>query len=261
MIMDEPIFAEERQAGIAALVAQHGKVRTTQLTGLFGVSEPTIRKDLSVLEQRGLLKRTHGGAVSVNPPLEKELTNRSAHNQAAKQAIALACLQQVSDGDALFLDSSTTILEFAHLLAQSGYRISVLTNSVDVAEIIADSPSMTHILLGGQLRRFSRATSGPLAIDFLNRFTLTAAFIGVSGITGHGITVANVNEAELKSAVIARAQRVIVPADHTKFGVSDFMRVCSLDQIDMVITEQADEYDHELLDRYGVRLVVANHAS
>ncbi|HEX7393433.1 MAG TPA: DeoR/GlpR family DNA-binding transcription regulator [Anaerolineaceae bacterium] len=255
--MDEPVFAEERQARIAALVAQHGKMRTAQLIGLFGVSEPTLRKDLSILEQHGLLKRTHGGAVSVSPPLERELKNRSAQNQAAKHAIALACLREICDGDGLFLDSGTTVLEIARLLPQSGYRISVLTNSPDVAEMIADCPHITHVLLGGHFRRFSRATSGPVAIDFLSRFTLTAAFIGVSGLTEHGLTVADVSEAQLKENVIARAKRVIVPADHTKFGVSDFVRVCSLDEIDAVVTEVADEHIQNMCDLHSVRLVIA----
>lgn len=255
--MDEPIFAEERQRRIAALVAQYGKVRTAQLIGLFGVSEPTLRKDLSILEQRGVLKRTHGGAVSIYPPIEREVANRLAHNQSAKQSIALACLQQIGDGDAIFLDSGTTVFEIARLLAQSGHRISVLTNAPDVAEILADSPSITHILLGGHFRRVSRATSGPVTIDILNRFTLTAAFIGVSGITEHGLTVADVGEAELKGAVIGRAQRVIVPADHTKFGVSDFVRVCSLDEIDVVVTDIKNEPFLDIFDLHGIQYVVS----
>ena len=123
---EEPIFADERQQQIADLVTAHGKVRTAQLTTLLGVTEPTLRKDLSVLEERGLLKRTHGGAVSVRPPLEQEVANRVAYNAEAKQAIALACVQEISEREAIFLDSGTTVFQLAQCLGRGGRYVTVL---------------------------------------------------------------------------------------------------------------------------------------
>src|ERR1700736_5314044 len=124
-IEDAPVFADERQSKIAELVACRGKVLTSQLTTFLGVTEPTLRKDLSVLEERGLLKRTHGGAISVRPPLEQEVANRAAHNAEAKQAIALACVQEISDRDAIFLDNGTTVSQIARNLGRSSRYVTV----------------------------------------------------------------------------------------------------------------------------------------
>lgn len=254
---EEPIFADERQQQIVDLVVAHGKVRTAQLTALFGVTEPTLRKDLSVLEERGLLKRTHGGAVSVRPPLEQEVANRAAHNAEAKQAIALACVQEISDRDAIFLDSGTTVSQIARNLGRSGRYVTVLTNAPAVAELIADLPNVTHVLLGGHFRRISGCLVGPLALENLTRFTINTAFIGVSGLSENGITVSDLNEAQLKAAVIARAQRVIVPIDHTKVGTVDFARVCEIDGIDVVVTDQENPYLQKWCSSHNIRLVVA----
>ena len=98
-----PSFPDERQERIAELIATRGKVRIGQLTELFGVSEPTVRKDLTNMEQPGLLKRTHGGAVSVRPPVEQAMASRLAENAEAKRLIAKVCVQLPSPGEAVFL--------------------------------------------------------------------------------------------------------------------------------------------------------------
>ena len=258
---EEPIFADERQQQIVDLIVARGKVRTAQLTTLFGVTEPTLRKDLSVLEERGLLKRTHGGAVSVRPPREQEVANRAAHNAEAKQAIALACLQEIGERDAIFLDGGTTVFQIARNLERSGRYVTVLTNAPAVAEIIADLPTVTHVLLGGYLRRISGSLVGPLALENLTRFTINTAFIGVGGLSESGCTVADLNEAQLKAAVIAQAQRVILPLDHTKVGTVDFARVCGIDEIDVVVTDQENLYLQKWCSSHNIRLVVASPTS
>ncbi len=254
---EEPMFADERQRQIAELVLAHGKVRTAQLTDLFGVTEPTLRKDLSVLEERGLLKRTHGGAVSVRPPPEQEVANRAAQNAEAKQAIALACVQEISERDAIFLDGGTSVFQIARHLERSGRYVTVLTNAPAVAEIIADLPTVTHVLLGGSLRRISGSLVGPLALDNLTRFTINTAFIGVGGLTESGATVADLTEAQLKAAVSAQAQRVILPLDSTQVGTVDFARVCGIDEIDVVVTDQENLYLQKWCRSHDIRLVVA----
>ena len=102
------------------MVATQGKVRIGQLTELFGVSEPTVRKDLTLMEQRGLLKRTHGGAVSIRPPVEQAMASRLAENANAKHLIGKACVELLSPGEAVFLDSGTTVQQIADALAGSG---------------------------------------------------------------------------------------------------------------------------------------------
>ena len=237
---NSPTFADERQGQIAEMVAARGKVLTSQLTATFGVSEPTLRKDLTALEQRGLLKRTHGGAISVRPPREEVPEVRSTVHLEAKWAIAAACLAEFNDGDAVFLDSGTTVQLVARELAQSGRRFTVLTNAPRVAAEVAASAACSHVLLGGHYRAVGGSLTGPLTLQNLAMFTVNVAVIGVSGITEDGLSVSDLAEAQLKNAVIARAQKVVVPLDGSKVGVVDFTRVCGLDQVDVVVTERAN---------------------
>jgi DeoR/GlpR family transcriptional regulator of sugar metabolism len=256
-----PIFADERQDRIAELVATNGKVHISQLVEVFGVSEATLRKDLNLLEQRGLLKRTHGGAVSVRPPVEQEVATRTALHAGAKAAIAKACVELVSHGEAVFLDCGTTVYEVAKQLVSVGCRLMVLTDAPGVAEVVADVPWISHVLTGGQLRRLSGCLSGPLATESLRNFTINTAFIGVSGITEAGITVADLAEARLKAAVIASARRVIVPLDHSKVGVADFAHVCPLDRINVIVTDLPNEHLSKLCRIHEIQLITANRES
>jgi DeoR/GlpR family transcriptional regulator of sugar metabolism len=257
-LASQPLFAAERQAQIVELIAAQGKVLTSQLTALLRVSEPTLRKDLSALEQRGLLRRTHGGAIAPRAPLEREPEVRYSQNLAAKRSIALACIQEAGEGDSVFLDSGTTVQQIAREFARAQRRITVVTNSPKAAAEVASVHSITHILLGGEFRPLGGSLTGPLTIGNLNMFTISIAFIGCSGITNDGITVYSLAESQLKAAVIARAQRVIVPLDHTKVGVTDFTRVCAPDQIDVVVTDLENEMLRSLCESKGIRLVVAS---
>ena len=131
-----PLFAAERQEKIAAFVASRGKIRLDELASVFEVSQPTLRKDLTVLEQQGLLKRTHGGALSIRAPGERDLMTRFAQNVEAKRAIGRACCDIIEDGEAVFLDCGTTMHHFAQQLATRRVQLSVLTNSPGIAECL-----------------------------------------------------------------------------------------------------------------------------
>jgi DeoR family fructose operon transcriptional repressor len=155
-----PSFPDERQERIAELIATRGKVRIAQLTELFGVSEPTVRKDLTNMEQRGLLKRTHGGAVSVRPPVEQAMASRLAENAEAKRLIAKVCVQLLSPGEALFLDSGTTVQQIAHAFGGLGLRSENPDRFAFGRGGIGRLPGVSHLLIGGQLRRIDGCSSG-----------------------------------------------------------------------------------------------------
>jgi len=255
---ETPVFPDERQSRIAELVASNGKVYVPQLAKLFDVTEATLRKDLNTLEQKGLLKRTHGGAISVQPGVEQAVATRHAHHATAKSEIAKACVELVNFGEAIFLDCGTTVHEIARHLVSSNKRVMVLTSGPVVAETIAEASWISHVMLGGQLRRLSGCVSGPLATEQLRNFTINTAFIGVSGITEAGISAADLSEARLKAAVIERASRVVVPLDHSKVGLADFAHVCPLHQIDFVVTDLPNAYLVRICQAHEIQLIVTN---
>ncbi len=255
----KPVFADERQQQIAELVTARGRVRLGELVDRFGVSEATIRKDLTALEARLVLKRTHGGAIALRPMVESELETRANIQAEAKERIAQACLREIHDGDAIFLDSGTTIQRIAQKLV--GRYLTVLTNTFDVAEAVADIPTVDHLVLGGRLRRVSRSVIGALAMENVERFTVNTAFIGISGFSETGLTVADADEAQLKAAMIERARRVIVPIDHTKVGATHFARICELDKVDVVVIDQASPHVRDLCAAYNIELIIADGAT
>ncbi len=257
---DSPVFADERQARIAEFVAVRGRARIGELSALFGVTEPTIRKDLKTLQERGLLKRTHGGALAMQPIVEREFAGREAVNRPAKEAIARACLRLLQDGDSVFLDSGTTVHALADAIAEKGggLRLSTLTSSPGVAATLAEVPGVDCVLLGGQIRRVDGAVVGALALENLQRFTFSVAFIGVSGFSAMGISVGSIAEAAVKADAIERARRVVLPIDHTKVGSTDFARIAGLDAVDVVVMDKTTPAVQELCSGYNIELITAS---
>jgi DeoR/GlpR family transcriptional regulator of sugar metabolism len=159
----------------------------------------------------------------------------------------------------VFLDSGTTVEALARALAEDtrGLRLSVLTSSLGVALSLADVREIDCVLLGGQVRRVDGSLVGPLALENMQRFTFSAAFLGVSGFSEVGVSVGSLAEAAIKEAVIERARRVVVPMDQTKVGATDFARVCALDEVDVVVMDVATPAVRELCAAYDIELVTA----
>ncbi|WP_155352232.1 DeoR/GlpR family DNA-binding transcription regulator [Acrocarpospora macrocephala] len=255
MPREQPVFAEERRQRIVDAVAAQGRVRIAELVELLGVTEPTIRKDLDELQRLRLLQRTHGGAIAVQSHSEVPLHDRGFQHREAKKLIATACRDEITRGESVFLDSGTTVQGIAEGL--DNLDVNILTNALGVANLVAGRPGIRHTLIGGQVRPLGGSLIGPVALDNLTRFHVDIAFIGASGLTEDGISVADVAEAQIKQAVIDRARRVIVPMDSSKFSTSDFVTVCQLNRIDMIITERATDDVTRWCKRHGVILRVA----
>lgn len=256
---DRPVFAAERHARILALVTQNGRARTTELAEILDVAEPTIRKDIIELAGRGLLVRTYGGAMAAptGGPIEPSIAARSTRQVEAKGRMARAAAAMISDRESVYLDNGTSVLALAAHLAQAPRAarpdgINVLTNGVQVAQLLADVPGIRHVLIGGTYRTAGNAVTGPLALESLARFSVSTAFIGVSGLADGTFTVADLSEAQVKSAAIARASRVVVLMDSDKFGVRDFAAVCEMSQVHAIVTDSAAPSDLDLGDRVEV---------
>lgn len=271
-----PVFGEERRRRILEIVRTDGRARVRDLAILIGVTETTIRKDISELDQARLLRRIHGGALSIDDSREPDVAERTEKNLPAKRAIARECLRLINDSDAVFLDSGTTVAMIATALADpslalGGVRmpsnVNVLTHSMPVASALASAPNVRHTVLGGQYRPRGGCFVGTLALQTLEAFTVDTAFIGVTGMTEAGITVADTAEAEVKRAAMRRARRVVVPIDASKIGVSDFLRIADLSAVDVVVTagtdtDGASEHDTtkeiaRICERSGIELIVA----
>ena len=188
-----PVFAAERRGKILEVVEARGRVRVRELAEMIGVTEPTIRKDIIDLHSQHKLRRTHGGAIALRPAYEPDIPTRESVNTEAKLAIARACLAEIRDGDAVFLDSGTTVNAISDLLAGTAIagslsdeapvprNVNVLTNSLEVARRLAAVGHIRHTVLGGQYRPVGACFVGPLAVSTLQQFTLNVAFIGVTG--------------------------------------------------------------------------------
>ncbi|GGM10925.1 DeoR/GlpR family DNA-binding transcription regulator [Nakamurella endophytica] len=258
---DPPAFAAERQERILQLLTERGRIRTVELAAELAVAEPTVRKDIIDLAGRGLLRRTYGGALAAAAQsAEPTIAARSSRNVDAKSRIAALALGLIGDGESVYLDNGTTVLALASLLADTPVterprQLNVLTNGIEVAQTLADAAGIGLVVLGGSYRTAGKSFTGPLTLLSLQQFSVSTAFIGVSGLRGDELSVADLSEAQVKHEVIQRAGRVVVCMDSSKFGASDFARVASLQDVHVLVTDRLPDDERRLADRRGLRVL------
>jgi DeoR/GlpR family transcriptional regulator of sugar metabolism len=233
------MLARQRQARILDEVRRAGGVRVSELTTLLGVSDMTIRRDLDQLSSDGAIQKVHGGAVLGSHVTEEPgFEAKSNIAQPAKQAIAARAAQFIEAGTAIALSAGTTTWGLAQFVA-SIPGLTVVTNSTTVADTIAttDSTKQTVILTGG-VRTPSAALVGPVADATIKSLHVDQLFLGVHGMDAHaGFTTPNLAEAETNRALIARARKVIVVADSSKWGTVGLADFGPLAAADMLITD------------------------
>ena len=248
----------ERRNEIIELINQKGTVKNQELIDRFGISIETVRRDLEYLEQRGHLQRVYGGAVRKETlSMEPAYTSRAKERAAEKTAIALEAIRLVHPGEAIYLDLGTTPVAMAENLRNTG-TITVLTNSIHSAIALSHHPDCDVIVLGGQLRSEELGLSGFPSGENLSHFNISKAFISIGGITETGITDYHVGEASLRRQIIRSAAKVIVLADHSKFGVCALNNICGLEEIDVVITDSKTPREFiRRIEQQGVKVLVA----
>lgn len=248
----------ERHSRILALLQQHGSISVTQLAEMFKVSEVTIRKDLSYLESQKKLYRTHGSAILISPYIsDRHVNEKEKHNVAEKRAIGTEAARLLEHDDSVIIASGTTVAFLAHEIEPVG-RLTVITSSVPVTSILSQKSNIDVIQLGGITRSSSVSVVGPFAEEMLKHFNCNKLYMGVDGIDLEcGLTTTNLLEAALNGVMINSAQKVIVLADSSKFGRRGFSRICSLDSVDMVITDsKAQPHFLEALRERGIEVRV-----
>ncbi|MGH3424204.1 MAG: DeoR/GlpR family DNA-binding transcription regulator [Nocardioidaceae bacterium] len=256
------MLAQQRQAQILEQVRLRGAVRVAELVAEFAVSDMTVRRDLETLARRGLLDKVHGGATVLADSSTDEpgFEVKSARERGEKLAIARRAASLVRPGQAIGLSAGTTTWTMARELLTVP-RITVVTNSLHVAEVLYDGGTADQtIVLTGGIRTPSDALVGPVAIESLRSLNLDTVFLGTHGMDARsGFTTPNLMEADTNRALIASARRLVVVADHTKWGVVGISTMATFDQADALITDTglAQRARNELTD-HGVEVTLAD---
>src|SRR5512141_1571324 len=253
------MLARQRQSIILDRVREDGAVRVADLVRELGVSDMTVRRDLEVLHERGLLEKVHGGATSIarNALFEPGFAAKSALQQSEKDAIADAAVALAQPGMAIAVSAGTTTYALAQRLANVP-GLTVVTNSVRVADVLyqAGRPDQTIILTGG-VRTPSDALVGPFAVAALRTVHVDLVFVGVHGMAPHsGFTCPNLLEADTDRALIDAGRSLVVVADHSKWGVIGISSIARLDQADVLITDSGLEPDARAILTGAVRSLV-----
>jgi len=254
------VLARQRQAYILERVRGDGAVRVADLVRELGVSDMTIRRDLELLHARGLIEKVHGGATAVpgSALFEPGFAAKLALQQAEKEAIAEAAVALVDPGTAIGISAGTTTYALARRLAEV-VGLTVVTNAVRVADVLHDAwrTDQTIVLTGG-VRTPSDALVGPFAVAALRNVHLDLVIIGVHGMdVRSGFTSPNLLEAETDRALIDAGRRLVVVADHTKWGVIGLSSIARLNQADVLITDSGlDPAAREELASHVRELVV-----
>lgn len=241
------MYAEERQLRILELAQRDGRVDAGMLAEELRVSTETIRRDLTVLERQGQIRRTHGGAIPLQRlGFDPVLTTRASTMVAEKVRIGQVAASYLPSEGSVLLDSGSTTGALAECMPDDR-KLTVLTNGLHIAVKLAAKPNLTVFMLGGLIRGRSMSAVGPWSVRDLAEVRVDVAFLGTNGLTiEHGLTTTDQGEAVTKRAVIASARRVIVLCDHSKIGADDFFHFANLNDIDVVITD--DGVDGELAE-------------
>lgn len=253
------MLGEERREYILSLVNKTGSVNSIDIAKILDISETTIRRDLNKLSQKGLVKRTYGGAInidSVGYELKFEVQKEKFISE--KKKIALAAAELVEDGDVILIEAGTTGYQTA-LNIKNKRQLTIITNSCDIAILVGkNSPHYNIILSGGILSTLTRSLVGPIADWAFNNINVDKAFIGISGIDiKKGITSVDLAEAQTKKNIMKSAKHVIALCDHSKIGHIAMNFVAPIKSINIFITDsEADKDFLKKIRELGINAIV-----
>ncbi|WP_107474100.1 DeoR/GlpR family DNA-binding transcription regulator [Streptomyces sp. TP-A0874] len=230
--------AEERRRGILELARRSGSVDVGKLSAEFQVSKETVRRDLRVLEDHGLVRRTHGGAYPVESAgFETTLAFRTTMHVPEKSRIAAAAADLVRDAETVYVDEGFTPQLIAQVLPDDR-PLTVLTSSLATAGGLADRERTTVVLLGGRVRGGTLATVDHWATRMLAGFVIDLAFIGANGISReHGLTTPDPAVSAVKSQAVRVSRRRVFAGVHTKFGAASFCRFAEVPDFEAIVTD------------------------
>ncbi|MCD7818380.1 MAG: DeoR/GlpR family DNA-binding transcription regulator [Lachnospiraceae bacterium] len=253
------MFAEERHAAIEQYLKEEGKVRVRELSEKFQVTEDCIRKDLKLLENAGRCKRTYGGAIlSQDYPQARYLADRRDYHIKNKATIAGKALELIREGETVFIDISTTNIELAKVLAHSRKKITVVSNMIDILQILAGNPDITVIGTGGILHRNVNGFMGSAAIETIRQYSYDRSFMGCCGMdpTDRTFTTLGVEDGLTKKSAVACSRHTYIMMERSKFYFNESYKFAQLDDVDAIITDEyPDATICQMLETVGVELI------
>ncbi len=256
--MSKSLIPAQRRERIQEYLTLHKITRTVDLCNMLGTSEATVRRDLEWLEQEGILEKTHGGAIlSQRMNIEPEYRQRAQHNPEEKRRIGAMAASLIEKGDIVFINSGTTTTQVIHQI-HNDPEISIFTNNFNAAHEMGE-PGFHHYLIGGEYQPRSKSLAGRFAMENLKQVYANKAIIGVDGISlKYGCTVPTNAEAEVVRQMIERTTGgIIIVADHSKWGVVSNFQITTLDEIDILITDEAlDKSAFKSLEAHSVKIMI-----
>jgi DeoR family transcriptional regulator, fructose operon transcriptional repressor len=255
------VYAEERQQAIADLVTRRGRLSVNDLAQEYAVTTETVRRDLSVLERAGIVRRVHGGAIPAQSltVLEIGLHDRDQSRADEKERIAKAAIDLLpTTGGSVLLDAGTTTARLATVIPRD-LKLTIVTNAVPVAARLAGLANVDLHMLPGRVRRTTQAAVGEDTVAALQMLRADVAFLGTNGLTlRHGLSTPDYSEAAAKRAMVKCAQRVIVLADSSKVGREHTIRFADLSEVDVFVTDSGiTDRDANALRRNDIEVVIA----
>jgi DeoR family transcriptional regulator of aga operon len=252
------MLIEERRQYIVGVAQKHGRVLVEELSNALDISRITIRKDLDYLQSRGVLQRTHGGALlpSTGALSDPSLQEKEGRHSQEKLRIAAAAANLVQEGQCILLDSGSTTMAIARALKRFS-RLTIITNAMNIAGELS-STDFEVLLTGGSLRKNSFSLVGPLAEDMLREMHADILFLGVDGFDIElGLTTPNVMESRVNRAMVKASSTVVAVCDSTKFNRRSLSKIVGTSAINHVITD-ADlaQETAEALRAAGIKLTL-----
>ena len=250
----------ERHKYILDHLNKYGFVRITDVANELGVTKVTIRKDVKILEAKGLLYKVHGSARSANPHVaDTDVHVKGNVNREEKERIARKAVELLNDNDSIIMASGSTIYAFAEAIKREfRSHLNVVTTFLKTSVLLNDVEEINVVQLGGSVHKKSLSVLGEEAARELDDCICSKVFFGVDGIDPeHGITTSTIDEAKLTRRMMHAASQVIVLADSSKFGQRGFGRICALEDIDVIVTdERIPEQMISIIEEAGVDLII-----
>lgn len=250
----------ERHKYILDSLNKHGFVRITDVANELGVTKVTIRKDIKILESKGLLYKVHGSARPANPHVaDLDVHVKDNINRDAKRRIAQRAAEMLGETDSIIMASGSTVYAFAEeIKMRMWHHLNIVTPFLRLGVLLNESENVNVVQLGGSVHKKSLSVLGEEAARELDDCICSKVFFGVDGIDPeHGITTSTIDEAKLTRRMMHAASQVIVLADSSKFGQRGFGRICALEDIDVIVTdERIPEQMISIIEEAGVDLII-----